>query len=292
MFGRSHRRLCLSVGAHRSLRGSLFPTVVARQLHDAAAARGLSCPTWCTARELGPNRLRVDDSLPPERRLPVHVVIPGGPLEMYNLSSLTLSDTRSSGDAANGETALKVPTANDRMLRFAATGAILPAVVASAAWAAAQRYGFTSLYWITRDDADRLFATSIRPDAPPVCYTCPRSLQRKEIFNAQQTEHPERFVRELCTTFIARSLRGKQYPAELCARMRMHAILHGMLPIHTVWDSAARYEKLAVTVTPGAVPFVLMRDQQPCKYFPASSTSNPRKVLEMCLMSMESQYEK
>lgn len=151
--------------------------------------------------------------------------------------------------------------------RLAASTALLPTAMVDALVAAAAARGFKSDYWLSAEEA-AFFGTKIRAGEMPVAtagrlvplkYTAspsevlPPVTMHQLLFNADQTEHPERFTAEYCRRPVFTSIYGQRRYNEARSYIQAHVVVN-KLPMDRVWSSKEHFDRFNIRLREDANP--------------------------------------
>jgi hypothetical protein len=150
--------------------------------------------------------------------------------------------------------------------------------------AAADR-GYKSRYWLSKNGAES-FGTKIRDGEIPVM-TPGRVIKLRsgadstvdtELFNAEQTMHPELFTDDNCRPRNLYSLSRPHLLSKARAAIQAH-IISNNLPRDTVWSTLEELKEHGIEVRDGAEPAVFSDDRGALEaLYGESMTSDPVKV--------------
>ena len=248
------------------VQGKALPDVIAAALAvgcQGGCAGTATSNTWITELQL-PKLLPTLD-----RRAikgdPVVVELSSGEmLSFFNLSQLP-------GEA---HTALAGRRAAVWM-RSAVSGATFPAHISNMLRKVATERGFVNKFWVSEKYLPA-FATKLKVGEEGIQGST--STVAEALYNAEQTEHPERFVEENCRWKGFVKLNGNFISPAQCRMIRGHVVANN-LPRDTVWSTAENLEAAGFTLAQGANPCVYSSPAGDIvAVYGASMTNDPERV--------------
>ena len=277
------------VATHCSARGAPLPREVAAQLDLSFAARGFTSPTWYGVADLARAGFKVADG-----QEAVNVAVCNGSLPLWNIAQLApLPIGTYDENAVNNKP--KTPQSSEGIFHLSAvTGRPLPRDMQLMLSAAASLHtaGYQSRFWLTADTAAS-FGTRIKDGELSAVQGLEPNGQLADYFNAEQTVHPQHFTDQTCRPYEPRKANGRRFPVWMAWRFRAHALKHKLV-LDSVWGTRHDFERLAVEILECAVPVEVSAHEIVGKttgkveqYFPAASTTNPKKLRDLSLLSLQ-----
>ena len=245
-------------------RGAALPDAVALVL----AASGAVSNTWIAEQQLPKYFPHVDRST--IRGDPIAVELASGKISFFNLAQIP---------DAIGQDGAPVTLFSTAQIRSALRGSLIPPTIADVLAAEGAKRGFKNLFWVYEKHLPA-FATKIKPGEEGIMASSGISNFKVEpLFNAEQTEHPERFVAENCKAVDFYNVSGFSVGSSYSLYIRGHMLLHKVPRSDVSWNTARRLSAVGISVLPGAVPCTFATaNGELVSLYGASMTTDPRQV--------------